>query len=704
MAIIGKIRQRSGLVIALIGVALLAFVLTDALNSKFGFSGGRDNIIGVIGGKDITYEEFNKLYETYENNVRNQYNMDKIDDMTRDMIRDQVWNDFIKRNITEKEYEKLGLRISEDELFDMIQGPDPYPQIKQAPAFTNPQTGQFDPSLVIRYLKQIDQDPEGTQKKQWVEFEKMMVEQTLTEKYNALIKKGIYVNSLEAAHYTAAGIDATRGKVVGSSFMSVPDTAVTFNDKDLEKYLTENKEQFKQEESRKIEYVYWSLEPTRDDTLKIQKWAEEQKESFAKATNDTLYLELNSETPLDTNFKAISALDASINEELWKLDSGAVAGPYLQGGRFVLYKVRSAQDDSIYYMRASHILVRPENATREDSLEAVKKANALLARVRGGEDFAELAKTESADGSASQGGDLGWFSEGTMVTPFNDAVKNGKTGDLVVVRSQFGAHLIKITANKTKRKLQIAELSRSIEPSSETIRNIYAKANQFAAMTRKGADFAKNVEDQGLLIRVADNIKKTDKSLPAINQGRPVVQWMFDKKTDVGDVSDVLELSDRFLVAHLQSKKEEGFAKLDDVRQNVERLVIMQKKAELLKKKFDEPAKSAKTAEEFALTVGAIVSDVDQKFGDDYINGVGTDPRLLGYIKGAPVNQTFGPVKGTQGVYVLFIAEHKTEKLPDDMAQTKAQMLDPRQSRADFEAQEAIKKMADIKDNRYRFF
>lgn len=704
MAAISEIRKKSGLLIGVIGVALVAFLLTDLLNSGNSIMGSDVNVIGEINGNKIQYKDFEERVGIAEQNYMAQNQMTSLDETSKDLIKEQVWNTYINDFIVKKEYEKLGLTVGADELTDLIMGDEPFATIAQAPIFKNQTTGAFDPGLVVNYIRSLDSDPTGEQKKQWLEFEKYIVDATVATKYSTLVRNGFNRTTLEAKMDFASAANSVNAKIVGLQFNLVPDSAIKYTDADLQSYLNKNAKEFEtKEDVRKIDFVIFNILPSAEDSAEVKKWVEEQITNFAASTDDSAYVARNSDLAFDTGFYPRGSFPADVEDRLFSAASGEVVGPVFDNGTYSIYKVSSTKTDTVLKYRASHILIRPNSATKEDTLAAVKTANELLAKIKGGESFETLARENGSDGTKDKGGDLGWFLAKDMVEPFANAVKKGKKGDLVVVTTQFGAHVLKITEEPSNKLIRVGQLSRKIEAGTNTERDIYAAASEFAQASQDKESFLANVDKMGLTKRVADNIKETDKNIAGITGAREIVRWVYSEEK-TGKVSPILEADGKFIVAMLSDIKTKGTPKLEYVKEAVEAKVINEKKAEYIKNKIEEAMKGANTPLEIATKLGTVVNDIQgQSFANGFIQYLGSDNRILGALFGAEPNKLIGPIKGNNGVFVIFV-EKVNEAPIGDVSNNKARLAAEVAARVESSVTEALKKKADIKDNRAKFY
>ncbi len=699
MAVIGRIRKRVGLLIAFVGISMLLFILGDLVTNNKSIMGGTSDVIGVIDGEKIKYQEFNKkvdqLIETYKTNTKNE----NVDQNTTDMLREQAWSMAVTENTLNKEYEKLGVVCSPDELYDMVTGKNPHPQIKQA--FTDPKTGMFDPQTVTRFLKDLPNRDEATQK-QWASFETAIRDERLTQKYKDLIKAGMYVTSLEAKNsYYEVGRLANL-KFVTLNFITIPDSTIKPDESELKTYYNAHQNDYKQPETiRKIEYVSFDITPSSEDRQEIMTWVNKKREEFAASTNDTIFVNQNSDTPFDSSYHAKGTLKPLLDSTFFSASTGTIVGPYEDGNMIKISKLigTKAVSDSV---KARHILLKMENG---DSAKVMALADSLKNLIKKGAKFADLASKFSQDpGSAIKGGDLGWFRAGQMVKPFNDACFDGKKGDLTIVQSQFGVHLIEVMdKGTTSKQVGVASVERKIEPSQKTYDALYNKANQFAAANNTPELFESAIVKQGLNKRIADNVKENDKNIAGLDQPRTLIQWMYKAKK--GEISKAFTLNDKYVIAHLIGIKEKGFLPLEDVKTQVTAGVIKEKKAELLIEKINKQAAGASSIEIVAqkLNVGAMDAD-NISMSNTYIPNAGNEPRVVGTAFAMKAGQLSKPIKGDNGVFMITVKSFTEPAATKDYETNRKQLTEQRKSRSEYEVFNALKEKAKIEDNRGKFY
>lgn len=695
MAVIGSIRKRAGLLIGIVGFSLVAFILGDLLTSNRSFISGGGNEFAVIGGTKINIQDFESRVQTLEENYKLNSKTETIDQNTVDQLREQAWSQLVNDEIMGKQYKKLGINVSADELFDMVQGKNIHPQIKDA--FKDPKTGVFSPANVINFLKNMDSDQTGKTRMQWLNFEKAIREERIGQKYNELIKQGLYITSAEAKlNYEAANTLASI-KYVMVNYNTIPDSTIKIENNDLEKYYNEHKGLYKQEDSRKIDFVVFDVIPSADDRRMVLDAVIKEIEPFKMSTNDSLFVAINSDGKVDPTFYKKGSLSPNIDTTMFNSPLGTVVGPYEEGGNFKLSKLTAIKNlpDSV---KARHILLKIEKP--EDKDKAIAMADSLKKLIKGGTKFETLTGLSADPGSAAKGGDLGWFQAGMMVKPFNDACFEGKKGDLVVVPSEFGVHLIEIMdQGKTQPVVSISTMERKVEPSTKTYQGVFAKANEFSGKNNTAETFDKAANE--LNKRTADNLKEIDKNLPGVEGAREIVRWAYKAKKD--EISKSFEVDNKFIVARLVDIKEKGFATLEQVKPMVETEARRIKKYEMIAEKM----KTAGTANLDALATkmqSPVQMAENISFASPYMQNVGSEPELVGTIFSMKKGDVSAPVKGVSGVYIVSLADLKPAAPTKDYSVNKKQLIQQMQQRAQSEVFIALKENADIKDNRGKFY
>ncbi len=464
MATLQNIRNRGGLLVAIvIGLALGAFILGDMLNSGSTLMRPSKMKIAEIDGESIQYPEFQKKVEELSEIYKMNTQQNQIDENTMDQIREQVWQEYLRENILGNVAKNLGIAVGSDELFDLVQGSNPHPIIQQL--FKNPKTGQVDKSAIIQFLKSLDSQASAQQKTYWLYIENQIKQDRMNTKYNNLVSKGLYVTSDEAKKSLDAKNKSVNFQYVTLNYSTIPDASVTVSDSELKEYYNAHKDEYKQDKTRKIEYITFEVLPSAADNAATQKWITDNKADFAATTDNQQYVNANSDTRFDPGFYKREELPAAIGAWAFSAQPGDFYGPYLENNEYKLAKIDQFKmiPDSV---QASHILINPQTVGSVDKARAL--ADSLKRKIEFGASFAEMAVKYSEDpGSKLKGGDLGWFKRHQMVPEFEEAAFTGEVNKLYVVATRFGFHIIKPTKKgKEINQVRIAYLSRKIEPSN----------------------------------------------------------------------------------------------------------------------------------------------------------------------------------------------------------------------------------------------
>lgn len=702
MAAIGKIRKHSGLVIGIIGLAILAFIGSSMLKNT-GRSGRRDpsrTNVGQIAGQNVSYRDFEVRYqkEIQKHKIQNQ--TEAIDDGTRTQILDQTWQQLIDEIVYGTEYEKIGLIIHSDELTDLVSGDDPHAWVVQS--FTNPETGVFDKNQLIRFLKTKDSDP--NQSAMWINFEDGLVKEAIRQKYFNLIKGSLYVTNLEAKEDYYGRNQFASFQYITIPLQSVPDSTVELAEDDIVAYYKEHLHLFQAEESRSFDYVTFDVFPTKEDTAHLLYQLEKYKKKFRETINDSLFVEVNSEGDFDTAFHPQGSFPKIVDDTFFTAEIGTVIGPFYDKRVYKLAKLVERNVDTIYYYKASHILFKPMGNTDLDTTNAMQKARDLMKEIQDGADFAEKAMFVSEDkGTAIKGGDLDWFKDGAMVKPFMDAVKKGKKDDLIVVKSQFGAHLIKITEDKTNTLIKVGILEKSVTPSSQTFQSVYSECTKFRSRINNSTDFEDVILEFELNKRIAEDIRPDAMEIPGLPNSKRLKNLAYNM--DLDEVSEIIEFEDKFIVLLITKVIEKGPAALEYVRPQVESRVLSEQKRDMLINKLLEANKQNDKLEGIAK---ALQTNVEKASNVSYkvpvIAGIGNEHFLVGQVFGLKQNVLSEPIRGENAVFQIIISEYSKVEAPENFNETKKELFSNYEGMAQYETMEALNDISKIEDLRYKFY
>ena len=716
MSVLEKIRSKTGLLVGIVGLALVIFILESLLGSGGALFSNQDLEVGVIAGDKIDYPAFSAKVNEQMAQIQQSNPNQQIDDKMKEQIIESVWSQLINEKVVKVQYKKLGISVSEDELYDlMLVHPHQY-VIQQ---LTDQQTGKVyegfakpDGTLDLMKLNQWVGQMNADQEKFWKQLEKSILEVRAAEKYNNLIKKGLYVTSAEAKDVFIGQNKQVNASFVMKRYTDVSDSTVKVSEDEISAYYNKHQNDYKvSDPTRKIEYVAYDVMPSKADYEALLKDAQRAADEFKTktATEDSSYIAQESEGGA-VNISNFGKKNMIISDStVFTAAKGTVFGPYTEGTFFKIYKlsdIKSIADSA----KVRHILIglqsqrtqsqrTPEAAKRiADSLLVLLKAKAVK--------FDTLVKTMSDDmGSIDKGGDYGWFDENKgFVDPFKNAGLQGTVGNITIVPTQFGFHIIEVlNVSKTRHNsYTVAQITKLIAPSSETTQEYYKIASDFAGKNQTGEAFNKSIETEKLNKRIAEGIKEGDKSLPGLEAAKDLVRWVYKAKK--GEVSPVFEFKDRFVVAQLTSIKEKGIAPLEDVKDEVTAKAIRDKKAEAFIKEFETKAGASKSIDDIASKMGLTAEKADNlTFAAYNVAAIGREDALIGSATSMKAGATSKAIKGDNGVFVVNVASVNEPVLPKDFKGKQQEIERMNSGRVDYEMFDALKEKAGIEDHRGKF-
>lgn len=698
MGIMTFLRNRAGFIlIALIGLAILAFIISDVAKTGQPFWAASQNQVGEIDGHSIDYKDFQTKVEQQKAQLEQQYGRQN-GTQVQAMAVENVWNQEVGTVLLTKEFSKVGVQVGAAELFDLIQGSNPSPLIRQY--FSNPQTGQFNVADVRASLAQRASNPQLEQ--QWVMVENQIEQQALQQKYTNLLRAGIYVTNLEADVFNQETNKSANLKYVNVDYATVADKDAVPTDADYQKFYDENEGLFRNEqESRDFDYVVFSAKPSAQDSADVKKQVEKLAADFKVAANDSLFASVNSDVQVPFQYLTKGKLDPTVESAVFNLPAGSFYGPVLSNGSYKLAKVVSTtvRPDSV---NAAHILLNPTSLGGVD--KAVKLADSLKSLVQKGANFAELAKEYSTDGSKNDGGDLKTFSSDQMVPAFSDAAFSGKPGDLKIVTTQFGVHLIKI--NKvigSSKAVKLAYIEKALEPSTATQEVAYKKASNFLNAVNNGTDFNAEALKSGALVQKADKILPTQAYIMGLKDPRKIIQEVWKAKK--GDVLNQVFSSDNDnVVVKLNNVNPKGLLPLSAVKENLKPIVTNMAKARVIQQKMDAAVKGQSDIQQVATKLGATVMDVQNVVFANPLIGGNQEPEVVGVAFASKPNTISKPIQGQKGVYVLSVLGFATSAPTTNYTEVKPRVMANTQQAVLSGAMKVLQDKADITDRRVNFY
>jgi peptidyl-prolyl cis-trans isomerase D len=705
MALIGKIRNNMWLMIILIGLALAAFVIMDMTSGGGGAPSPNQFDVGAVDGDKIDWNEFQRMEQIL-------YSGSEVNIYER---RDYLWNFFVNRELINDYADRLGLNVGAEELMELQFGSNLSPIIQQR--FANPQTGQVDRQTLNEFRQAINQNQLQPQQRQyWQQQEREIMQNRTQTKFVTLVAKGMYTPTWMAEREANLKSQQASFAYVKVPFAEVSNSEADVTEEDLQTFLSNNKKRFyREEETRIAEFARMRVLPTAQDSMQLREDMTALLAEFKGAENDSLFIEFN-EGRLSNNYLNREQLNPKIQEVAFELEVGDTYGPYISQGNYQAIKVlgKTTIPDSV---EARHIFrqMDPNNpASATNQKELLDSLKTLIESGRGS--FDSLAMNNGQDGSAAEGGDLGYFTAGSMLPSFeNKTFYALEIGELSVFRSQAGLHLVEVTDKKYDSEtpgVKLGYLEQPIIPSEETQNRLYEDALTLASENRdlESLRSAAN-ENPNLDLRVSDPLAANDYQINGINSvdaGRSIVKYLFDNETAVDEISpDVfiveaqeLFYNSEYIIVGLKSIIPEGSPKLEDVKSIVMPEVLKEKKGQLLReamknKDLNQLSASYSTPIDTVQGVGLNASRVPN---------LGNEPSVVAALQGLSNGQTSSPIVGENGVYVLQVTSKTEMPMAGNISQIKSQKSQEARQVARTRLLQAMQEDADIRDERSKFY
>ena len=711
MATLEKIRSKAGLLVLVVGLALFAFIIGDFLNSGSTYFRQTQERVAKVDGEVIKIQDYQGRIDEMTEMYKMQSGQNNLPEEYMNQIRQSVFDAMVQEVVLDEATAKLGMGVSPEELFDMVQGENISPMIQQMQMFVNPQTGAFDKTALLNFLKTIDDDnidsyPADQQaqliqaRNFWLFWEKNIKRQRLEQKYTTLLSKAVSANVLDAKEAFDAAAENSDIVYAMQSYASIPDSTVEVSKSEIEKLYNQRKELYKQKEGKVIKYIAVDIRPSQEDYDKASADIESLKEEFATSEKVADIVNENSEVPYMDAFFTENAFDPEMKQFATTSEVGAVYGPVFDNDKYRMFKLvdKKMAPDSV---KVSHIMLANGDEARTTAL-----ADSLMNVLKNGGNFAELAKEFSADQAAENGGELGWFTEITALRGVNEDFKNAvfstPVNEVVKVKSLYGTHLVKVTEKTANvNKYKVADIDMTVSPSSKTYSNIYNELNQFISKNNDLAKLDDAAKEAGYNLISGVTVTADNQTLGSIKNSRPVIRWAF--QNDKGKISEIFECDDKFVIAGIEGTLKEGYRSLASLTPTLRAEIAAQKKGEKIS--ADLKAKNLTSVESYADAMGSRVDSVKFiNFGTRRIAGIGVEPKLNAMVSVAEVGQVSEPVAGNNGVYVFKVYDRNKDAKEYNEADEIKTLDASNAYRFGFQAIQSLVNKADVEDNRIRFF
>ncbi len=706
MATIQRIRQRSGLLVVVVFVALIAFLLGDLFRSGGSKFFGDPNVIGTVNGRDITRQELSQGMEELRAGNPEQYA-----NTTSIQLANFVWNNIVTEELLSAELSAAGMSVSEQEIyFDIITNPN----IRQNFAGAN---GQFDENMFKSYIAQVRDNRDASEQSvemwtQWLSFERAVANQAQNFKYTNAIEKAIFMPAGLAETEINRGDAQHPAQYVYVPYIDVNEDEINVSDEDVKRYFNAHKEDFSQEEGRNIEFINFPLAPSESDREGVRAELASLSFEWLNVEDDSVFVNQHSDVRFQSEYYTTTELVGTGLDTLVDGQSvGFQKGPIDLGGAFAVVKLvdRKTVPDSV---KARHILIPFAGATRADASvtrnpqEAKVLADSLFAYLEGNPSaFESVSEAFSSDVVAKEkGGDLGYFSRGSMAKPFENFCFFRKNGSMGVVPTQFGWHVIQVTDQKGANDVyKIGQIIREILPSDETIQTLYNQASGYAAEAQTAEDYRALATEKGFFLRPARNLGRFEEVVSGLGTARRVVRWAWDDDREEGNIGLLENDGNGYVVVVLTDKLEEGTSSFEMVQAQCLEAAKKDAKKALVLERLENASAGAATIEAVATAAGKEVRTLSFRISQFNISGVGTEAKVVGTICGLEPGTLSPVILGENGAFVAITSPANPAPQIDyaNMAQNTQRSI---RNLVGTQAYKALQDKAKIEDMRYMMF
>ena len=702
MAVLGNLRKNSFVLIAVIGMALFAFVIAGVFDGS-GFQSQEP--IGKVNGEELSISDFRNQMDI----LKKSYNFNDLQALTT------AWDESVRIELLNQEINELGIGSSSDHLEYFL---------SQSPSFNSDErfindAGLFDVNKFSNFISELKEiNPEAYF--QWSNQENQFNNQIKANTYFNLISSGLNSTFFEGKKQYSTSNSNANISFVKIPYSSIPDSLVSVKNSEISKYIKDNPEDFEQESTRSIDYVIFDESPSKKDQndlrLRLENLLNQREEynqvsklnevvpGFLTTSDLELFLSENSDIPYDSIYRPKGFFSSDHAQMIFNLDNNQTYGPYTDG-EFLKYSkmIDKKRNGNV---RASHILVSYQGAqgasseitrTKED---ARKEARRILNLARTNPDSFSSYALDFSDGpSKSNGGDLGFFQEGMMVKPFNDYVFSNRVGRIGLVETDFGFHVIKVVAKEDV--VLIGTIGLKNIPSDRTSDSIFNIASKFEIDLGKSIDINKTASDLDFEVKSLNSIGELDHDLPNMENQRRLVQWLFNEDSSIGDYKRFDLSQGGFVIVQINDKQDKGLMPARLASLTVTPILKNQKKAEMI---ISENKKYT-TLEDLSASNNLEIINVSALNQiTPVVSQAGFEPKLVGTAFGLEIGQTSNLIEGETGVYLVKLNSLNSVEEIESYSAFENQLTSKLRTNLDFNIVQSLKKSADVVDNRSDYY
>lgn len=715
MAVLNKIRQRSIFLIAIIALALFAFVLSDLFRNSTAFSGSQD-IVATIDGEELHREDFMGKVEMAQRQLG--------PNVTSTQAMNRVWDQEVRKIVLQKQFEKLGLTVEKDQMRELLKQ-----NLSGIPDFSN-EVGMFDENKLNEFIANLktispQRAPLGNSMinyQEWVSSEKSIAVTGQQQSYFNMIKAGVSGTIGEAElEYDLENATADI-KYAMVPYTSISDSLVTVSKSDISAYINKHKKQYETEATRDIVFVQFEENASLQDEEDVKRnvlnlMGNTVEYNNVSKLNDTLlgfrdtqdiegFINTYSDVKFDDAYVKKEALPTVAADTLAKLGPGSFYGPYKDAGMYKITKVLAEKNlpDSV---KARHILIpflgsrSASEETKQTEAQAKATADSIMAVVKTDrKKFVSLLDFSADKVSNEKEGVLDWYAYNAMVPEFRDYTFENKTGDIGVVKTDFGFHVIEILGQTGTSKLyKVATLAQKIEPSEKTIDDVFNAVSNFE-IAIQDKDFQDVAKEKDLTVRPVNGIKELDENIPGLGSQRVIVRWAFEDGTKVGNTKRFSVPSGGYVVAQVTAVNKKGLMSVESASATALPEIRKEKKAKMIREKI-----AGKDMEAIAKEQGQTPTTVPAvNMKSPTLSGAGLEPKVVGTAFGLKEGQTSKLIDGEKGVYLVSVVKRTEAPKLDNYQSIVNRLTSTRGNAVQTKAYEALKEAADIDDQRANFY
>lgn len=702
MAVLQKLRDKGTMLLIVVGSALVLFIVGEAITSSASFRNEAKSNVGIINGKKIKLRSYLEKVDQMTNVYKIENGDNNVNEQATEQIRQSVWENEIQNKLLDNEANAIGMTVTDKEMYNLLVGNNISPIIANRRIFVNPQTGQFDPSIVQNFIQAINA-PDASQripadqlsqyKSYWQFWENNVKQYQLQRKYASLLSSLIVTNSLDAKNAYNGGKDTVSVVYAMKNYFAIPDSAVKISESDLKELYNKKKEQFKQDANCEIAYVDFPMNPSKADFQDVEAWINKLKPEFSTTDDVAGVVNDNSDISYHGYSLTKSEVDPDFADFAFSGKVNDVDGPIFKDGTYKMARIVETGILSPDSVKLRNIFVA---ASTPDSTKAL--ADSLENVLKAGGNFATLAAQYSQAQNGRMGGQIGWVHEAGMTKDFANLAFSTPANGYFQQVLPHGINLVEVEeVSNNVPKVKLAVLSRKVTASEHTRADIYNKAKQFASAYNTLEKLQDSTAKEGLVLETAKQVQTSTQQLNNLPKTREVIRWAFNNKT--GKVSDVIDCGDNLVVAGIVKNEKEGYAPFKDVKSILQHELLNDKKAEILMAQM-----KGKSIEQLKTENYAIDSVSNITFNTSFAGSLGYEPELLGTAPLMSANQVSKPMKGVNGAFLFKVLSKDVSQKPFNAREEEVLLNARQQYMINYTAIQALVEMAKIEDLRYKYF